>query len=383
MAVFAGEAEPPASEVDRFFARVRRAAVLDLLEQALRTPGLDAVVLCSDDRDMLQEAARIGALVRATARPFHFGGELLGVVRDLRPETLVVMGGASGPLITADDLERWLELIGGYRHAFAVNNPLSPDVVLVRPAAAVLAVDPPGSDNELGVALRRLGLTRVLLPNEARINLDLDTPTDALMLSLVPVPGARLRAVLRDLPWRAAAARLRGALQALSAPGGEVFLAGRVSPVLVGFLNARLPVRTRVLAEERGMKALGREVRGEVFSFLAEWMESAGLDGFFRALERACTAAFIDTRPLLAHRGRRVAQRDRFLSDVGEWRSIADPWLRALTRRSVEAGIPVVLGGHNVVYGGLWYLAELLAAQRLDPGALLEREESVAGTPNA
>jgi len=117
------------------------------------------------------------------------------------------------------------------------------------------------------------------------------------------------------------------------------------------------------------MKALGREHRGEVWSFLALWMESAGIELVFPALEHTCTAAFVDTRPLMAHGGRRIPARERFLSDVGYWQEIADPWLRAFTRRAAEAAIPVVLGGHSLVSAGLWYLAERLVQQELVAGA--------------
>lgn len=361
VAVFEGGHPPPVDDVDRLFLALRRAAALDLVEAACGIPDA-IVVLASDDAALRDEAAGLGAVPHATRRAFHLGRELQRLVHLHRPEAVLVMGGGAGPLLTRDDLAAWCAWLLREPALVLVNNPLSPDVVGIRPAAALLELELPAVDNQLGLALRAAGLPRRLVPNEPRVNVDLDTPADALVLALTGVPGRRLGSLLRRLPWEEALARLRRAVDALLRGGVEVFLAGRVSPVLVSFLNAHVPVRTRVLAEERGMKALGREERGEVRSFLAEWIAGAGVDGFFAAVEATCAAAFIDTRPLFAHGGRRVDVRDRFRSDLGLWEDIADPFVRAFTRRAVEARVPVVLGGHSVVYGGVWWLASIRCA---------------------
>jgi len=44
--------------------------------------------------------------------------------------------------------------------------------------------------------------------------------------------------------------------------------------------------------------------------------------------------------------------------------SIADPWLRDFTTAAANAPIPVLLGGHGVVAGGLYALAEIVTARR-------------------
>lgn len=381
LAIFEGGAEEPVDEVDRFFAALRRAATLDLVQLACSVADLHAL-LCSDDASLLEEARRLGAATRRTRAPFHLGRELQEIVRTLAPDALLVMGGAAAPLLRSADLEWYCAALAAEPAVVLLNNPLSPDIVGIRPARTLLDLPLPSTDNQLGVALRRAGLPRRLIPNEPRINVDLDTPADALVLSLAEVPGPRLRSALAEVPWRDARARLEHAVEVVvQGNGAEVFLAGRVSPVLVSFLNTHLPVRTRVLAEERGMKALGREERGQVRSLLAEWVEAAGVDGFIAALERTCAAAFIDTRPLFAHGGRRVSARDRFRSDLGLWTDIQDSFLRTMTRCAVTARIPVVLGGHSLVYGGLWYLLDTRLRERA-LGTSLARQELVAGRQN-
>jgi hypothetical protein len=69
-------------------------------------------------------------------------------------------------------------------------------------------------------------------------------------------------------------------------------------------------------------------------------------------------AAFIDTRVLTAHARVSPSREDRFLSDLGQPDAIVDPFLRELTAASLRAPIPVLLGGHALVSGGLMALIQ-------------------------
>jgi hypothetical protein len=68
--------------------------------------------------------------------------------------------------------------------------------------------------------------------------------------------------------------------------------------------------------------------------------------------------AFLDSRVILAHLGLRPSRADRFLSDLGRHEDVEDPFLRELTEGAARAAIPVALGGHSVVSGGLMALIE-------------------------
>ena len=70
------------------------------------------------------------------------------------------------------------------------------------------------------------------------------------------------------------------------------------------------------------------------------------------------TAAFIDTRPLFAHRGLQLSRADRFLSDALQPDAIGEPWVRDFTAAAREAPLPVVLGGQSLVTSGLQLLSE-------------------------
>jgi len=106
------------------------------------------------------------------------------------------------------------------------------------------------------------------------------------------------------------------------------------------------------------MEADGRAASGEARSLLGYYLEAVGIRRFFETLRELGDAAFIDTRVLLAHKRIEASREDRFLSDLGRWESIADPFLRDFTRLALEAPMPVLLGGHSLMAGGLMALNE-------------------------
>jgi hypothetical protein len=112
------------------------------------------------------------------------------------------------------------------------------------------------------------------------------------------------------------------------------------------------------------MVASERQDRGEVRSLIARLLELVGPEGFFAELARLVDAAIIDTRVLMAAAGYYPGDADRFASDLFVPDLIADPWLRDFTAAAANASIPVLLGGHGVVGGGLYALAEIVAARR-------------------
>ena len=108
------------------------------------------------------------------------------------------------------------------------------------------------------------------------------------------------------------------------------------------------------------MRASGRLARGEVRSLLGALLERLGPAAFFALLGEVCDVALLDTRVLFAHLGRQPSVADRFASDQLAPATIADPVVRAFTAAAAAAPIPVLLGGHSLVSGGLWVLARHL-----------------------
>ncbi|HHT01905.1 MAG TPA: hypothetical protein GXZ96_04360 [Firmicutes bacterium] len=354
-------------EVDSTLQALRRAIAMDTLINWLTVPGTQ-VVLASGNRQLLQAAEKLGAGRYDTGGgPFRLLDTLRAVLQEQKWQRVLCMGGAAAPLATRQDLTEILGMLqAAPEPAVLMNNPLSADIVGFSPTSCLAGIQAAGCDNDLAFQLCHIGLRRVLLPPEPRLTFDLDTPSDALLLQWLvergqPV-GERTRQALAGLPWDGW--RLQAAVDVLARPGCEVALLGRVGPGVVSEINQRLQCRLRVFSEERGMKALGRLASRSVTSLLGHYYQAVGGAEFFRALGQVADVAFFDTRVLLAHLGCYVEAEQRFCSDLGWWREITHPGLREFTRLAWQTEVPVVLGGHSLVSGGLRLLVATLPAGR-------------------
>jgi len=351
--------DPAQNELQETIIGLRHAITLDTVEK-YRSAGLDEVILATNFPALARAGERLGARVYDTrsAAPFHFGRTLQQVVRESEADSVIYLSGAALPLISQAEIRWILEALSRPTPTVVVNNLQSVDLVAWSPASNVERITPPENDNLLGWLLRETGMERVLIPNSAGIHFDLDTPTDFLTLGLSGLGGPRTLAALKAVNWPLALDRLTTAANVLTTDLPEVALIGRVGTPIVDHFNKNLRVRLRLFSEERGMKATGREEEGKVFSLIGDLVDELGPDRFFRHLERICDAAFFDTRVLFANRGRRVTEWDRFHSDLGMPERIQDPFVRAFTAAALAAKVPIVLGGHSTVSGGLWLLVD-------------------------
>ncbi len=202
------------------------------------------------------------------------------------------------------------------------------------------------------------------LPRNAATQLDVDTPVDLMTLRVHPAVGPHTRRYLDGLELDTT--HLERALEFFTDRDAQVLVAGRVSASTWAYLESETVCQVRLFAEERGMRASGRQARGEVRSLLGFYLEEVGVEGFFDALGELCQAAFLDSRVLWAHLGLWPPAADRFYSDLRRPERISDPWLRRFTEAAISAPIPVVLGGHSLVSGGLYALVEAAWARGED-----------------
>ncbi len=350
------------SPVEEQIVEVRKALVADLVGLLQDVDGVDEVILGTNYPDLAATAETCGALVDIIdLSPFHFG-EALKLVVDRHGLTRVIyLGGAAMPLLRSDDWAAIAHCVRVEDDVVVVNNVQSADLVAFTPTSALDGIDLPPSDNFLGYLLREYGLRRVLIPNSSRANFDLDTPADLLLLKLQTRVslGPATTAALTGLEWDSA--RLERVWNRLAVPDTEVALIGRVGPPVVTTINAALRCRVRVYSEERGMKALGREEKGQVVSLLGGFMDEVGPARFFTHLSDVADLALIDSRVLMAHWKEPMTASDRFYSDLGQPDRVENPKLKQFTEAYLEARIPVVCGGHNLVSGGLWVMVEEIA----------------------
>jgi 2-phospho-L-lactate guanylyltransferase (CobY/MobA/RfbA family) len=343
----------------------RWAASLDTIETALASGAVRRAVLVTDDPTLRPGIP--GVEMDIDEGPFHLGRRLAGVLKACQLESVIYLGGGSLPLLSAEDFASIAQALA--ESAAVTNNAFSSDLVAF-PAAdqALRTVEQVEGDNSLARALsEQAGLALRELPRSLETLFDIDTPADIGVLTVTGLGGSRLRAYVDSLDLNVE--RHRRVLPLFLERTAELLVAGRVGTHAWQYLERETACRVRLFAEERGMQADGRAAAGQARSLLGFHLQETGPERFFRHLSELAGAAFIDTRVILAHVRSSAGREDRFLSDLGRWQEISDPLLREFTGAAMEAPIPVLLGGHSLMSGGLMALNEHAWRQR-DAGIL-------------
>ena len=349
-----------ASPVERVVNAARTAAALDCIEAALATRVFGDAILATDDASLRADLPNV--TLDLDQEPFRFGHRLAGVIRRHHIESVVYMSGGSVPLFKEDDFAELARALK--RDGTAVtNNTFSSDLVAFPVDGTIFpAVESLARDNGLARALAEgTGLTLQELPRSLTTQMDIDAPSDLAVLSLAGLGGQRLRAHLHALDLDLS--RYRRVLALFLDTNAQIVVAGRVGSLAWRYLERETACRVRMFAEERGLEAEGRWQDGTARSLLGFYLESVGTDRFFTALAELGDAAFIDTRVLLAHMRIDANREDRFLSDLGRWQEVSEPFLHEFTQAACETSIPVLLGGHSLVSGGLMALNEFAWAE--------------------
>lgn len=357
-----------ASAPERLVDDARRVATFALFAEAVAAGVFRRLALVTNDDALAAEltAAYPAVVVERTGETIDFGRQLAATVGQLGSAAVFYVGGGSAPLLDAAGLRA---LAAGVAEPGTVlaNNFLSSDYVAFRPAGALARVGPIRNDNDLAWRLYHdAGLARAPVESGLAGMLDIDTPTDLALLGLAPAVPPPLRAWLDehgpDLP-------ALGAVEgAMADPNRTVIIAGRPNTRLLAMIERDVSFLKRLFVEERGMRANGRQERGEVRTLLAILLREVGPVRFFAHLAALGDVAVLDTRPLFAHLAPLVSTADRFASDLLRPELVTDPLVRDFTAAAREAPLPVVLGGHALVTGGLWLLAQRARAAKAAAG---------------
>jgi hypothetical protein len=349
------------SEPERLVSRARRAVTMDVVERALAVPGLQPVVVATNSTELARDLSGMPVpVVVELDRPgeaFHFGRRLVELIVQYGMERCFYMGGGAGALLPAATMASIVDAVLGAERLVVTNNFYSSDFAAFTPARVLQDYAPPDNDNELAWLLgEHAGLPVRELPRNGASQFDVDTPTDLLTLAVHPQAGPRARDLLDGLALDTSA--LDDALPLFLDRNATVLIAGRVGAATWAYLERETACSTRVLSEERGMRASGRLARGEVRSLLGYYLDAVGLDRFFETMGTMGQALFLDNRAIWAHRGIWPSAADRFYSDLRQPGQIADPFVRDLTEAAMAAPLPVIMGGHSLVSGGMYALVE-------------------------
>lgn len=355
------------SEPEQMVSLARQAITRDLVERALVAPGLGPIVVATNSAALAGQLAGLPVIVDRDNpdEPFHFGQRLLALLDRYEMERCFYIGGGAGPLLSTADLAGIAARLAAAERLILTNNFYSSDLAAFVPSAILAGQPPPDNDNELAWLLgERAGLPIEELPRSGATQLDVDTPADLLTLAAHPGAGRHARACLEVMALDTAV--LDAALPLLLDRDAEILVAGRVSSATWSYLERETACRTRVISEERGMRASRRQAMGLARTVLGHLLDAVGLERFFDRLATLGQAVFLDNRVILAHRGLWPSAADRFYSDLRRPAQVVDPFLRELTEAALAAPVPVVMGGHSLVAGGMYALVEAAWARGHD-----------------
>jgi len=355
--IFVGGKEE--SEVERMVNQGREAVALDTIEKAMAIPAIDRIIVATNSHRLARRLRHMPVQVEfdVEGEEFHFGRRLRQLIEKYRIERPFYMGGGSGALLSTAEMEGIVEMVLSAEEILVTNNLYSTDFAAFVPGEALAAIDPPATDNDLGWLLREeAGLKNYSPPRTAGTQLDVDTPADLMTLSYHPAVGRHARRYLDSLALDTS--HIEMVMPLITSRDAEILVAGRVAAPVWAYLETETACRVRIFSEERGMRASGRQERGEVRSLLGYYIEEVGVERFFATLGELGDAAFLDTRVIFGHLGLWPPASDRFYSDLRQPEKIAHPFVRDFTAAAIRAPIPVVLGGHSLVSGGLYALIE-------------------------
>ncbi len=346
-----------ASDVERRLDAVRIAIGASVIKRAAEA-GFDPVAGVTDDDAAVAAFRTAGAAsLSPESEPFHLGTELKRVLARLGAERVCLLGAGAGALLTIEDLRGIRRDLEASEALVLSNNYYSADLVAFGPASALDAIALPATDNPLPRLLhQQAGLPSHQLARSAATLLDVDTPADVTVLVRHPACPPDLRAL--DTWERELGDRIGALMRLVTTPDLELLVAGRVGAPVWTFLESQTACRVRMLAEERGMQAAGRDLDGSARTALGFLYEATGAVGFFERMRQLGDGMLFDSRVLFAHLGWRPTPAERFASDLFDPGSIRHPELRAFTAAAAEAGFPLLMGGQTLVAGVLWTMVE-------------------------
>ncbi|HPU96312.1 MAG TPA: hypothetical protein PK488_05545, partial [Bacillota bacterium] len=181
MVVFEGGR--PAGDVDGWLSEVRGKMAAELALKGLGCGAFSEVLLVGDRR--IEADSRVRKVDSSHYRPFHFGKALSRVLKEKAIGGFCYFSGGSASLYTEADLAKLAITVEKAQGGIVANNAYSADFFGCSTNAPFMTEDLPDQDNCLPIYLADRGRAKTVpLPYSPEASFDVDTPTDAIILSM-------------------------------------------------------------------------------------------------------------------------------------------------------------------------------------------------------
>ena len=374
------------SEPVKMVSKAIELSTKDTIDKFLRIKkkekNIGKIILSTNSESLINELKGKSIIIEPDKpqKKFHFGKKLKELINKYEIDKIFYMGGGSGVLLKIEDIKNIINTIldkdkivnklnkdeiSDKKKIFITNNLYSTDFIAFSPANIINSIELFNNDNEIAWILRNnCDFQGISLPRNAATQLDIDTPIDLLTIKNHPALSKNVKNYIEIFDINTT--KIEKALKYFAIEDSNVLIAGRTNSDVWSFLENSTACRIRLFAEERGMRASGRQKREEVRSIFGFYLQEFGIKKFFKTLSQLGDAAFIDSRVILSHFKMWPSDNDRFYSDLLKPEKISDPFLKEFTYEAINASIPIVLGGHSLVSGGLYALVESALAYKND-----------------
>jgi len=348
------------SEGEMLVSRAHEANTLDLLERSKDVTDIGQVIVITNSSRLTRVLRDLPVILEADPHPapFSFGKKLRSIIEKHAIGTLVYLGSGSGVYMDVEDLARLTRAALVFPRTLWVNNFYSTDFAAFNTRSIRSRLSQCERDNQLGWRLgRKTGIKACVLPPSLMTRFDIDTPVDLMVLKTNGrAPGLHLAEFLSGVALDLSS--LFAVMDLLVRREARILVIGRVPLEIAAFFDKATACHVDFHIEGRGMEAR-EESRGDPpCSLVGKSLEKMGFSEFFQALSRDAWAVIMDSRVCFRHFDLIPSRRDRFFSDLLRPDQVRDPLVQLFTQYAVKSSIPFILGGHTLVSGSLFALAE-------------------------
>lgn len=335
-----------------------RLAVLSNHVTALRNAGVHHIVVATDAIPLLRKELeqQPDQWIETPHVGFDFGRTLKEAISSLSLSACIYLGSGAGPFLHRKDYDTLVAWAKRPTASVLLNNLYSTDFASIAQANTLLGLRLPRIDNTLGIALTDQNVACRSLPRNLRTQYDIDTPTDVLLLGATGWGDEEFRSRCRQA-LAVDTSSVEAILDNLTDRSARLWLYGRANPATWAWFQDKTACQTTGVIEGRGLRGYSTGSSGiAVCRPCGATFSRGDWNQFFDSLAEHVSAAILDTRPLLAIGSRSASTADRFRSDLLRADRIRNHEWKAFTRAARASSLPLLLGGHNLMSGGLYLL---------------------------